>query len=604
MRFGFKAKEAVAVTLLTFLVVATTTVVHLSRLSRVVVQEADRQAGLIAKQIYALSGRALSRVRSGSPREALTRDPELRSLLDASVGYSPHVVYALIADASGTVIVHSEREKEGWEIPARPTLDGLLSLDPVRRFWALTRGGAIYESVFPVKLDGRPFGSIRLGMTTGLLSRELMAALKQSMALAGVALPVAWLVAMGLAHLLLKPIRTLTLEMDRLRRGEFEVGTRLPREDELGELAAQVQLLGRQFQSDRLKLLSEKAQLQHMVDHLEDAVVFLNQERRILFFNRAAEGIVKRPLEEVVGWSLEDLLKPSHPLRGWLEDAFEQRVGLRNVVITLPSDDGFRDFLVSVFFLGDARQAMGAVVLLKDLESVKAVQSLISYSAKLAALGGLTSGVAHEVKNPLNAMMIHLELLKERLEPASEEVQQSLEVIGSEIRRLDRAVQGFLKFIRPQELTLKAVDVNTLLKNVAALLEAEWQKEGVRFAFRLDPALPSVTADEELLHHAFLNIMLNGCQAMPKGGKVTIGTERERPEVVSVKIADEGAGIPAEDLDKIFKLYYTTKPEGSGIGLSMVYRIVQMHDGDIDVKSEVNRGTIMTVRLPVTRAGG
>ncbi len=599
MRFGVKAKEAVAITFLTLLVVATTTVLHLVQLTRTVVQGADRQAGLIAKQIYAQSRRALPRARRGDFLDSLRRDPELRGLLEASVDYSPHLVYALIADASGRVILHSEQEKEGSVIPPRPGLPQLLSLDPVRRFRAFVAGGEIYESTLPMKLNGEPFGNIRLGISTSLLGRELTASVKQSALLAGVALPVAWLVAIGLASVILKPIRTISREMDRLRRGEFEVGGGLARQDELGELASQLQLLGRQLQSDRLKVLTEKAQLRHVVDHLEDAIIFLNQERRILFFNKAAEEIVKRPLEQVAGWPVEDLLEPLHPLRAWVDRAFDWKADVRNVIVALPSDGSSREFVISVFLVKDAEQSMGAMALLKDLDSLETLQSLISYSAKLAALGRLTSGVAHEVKNPLNAMMIHLELLKERLEPPSEEVEQSLEVIGNEIRRLDRAVQGFLKFVRPQELNLKTVDLNAMVKDVTALLEAEWEKESIRFAFQLDPGLPLVTADEELFHQALLNILLNACQAMPEGGTVTITTE-QRPEFVSLHVTDQGVGIPTEDMDKIFTLYYTTKPGGSGIGLSMVYRIVQMHDGMIDVESEVGRGTRVSVRLPVS----
>ncbi len=483
IRFGLKAKEAFVVTLLTFLVVATTTFIHQSQLSRVVVQEALRQAELIAKQIYAQSSRTLSRAQAGDPWESMGRDPDLRSLLEASVGYSPHLLYSLIDDSNGRTILHSEREREGSLARDRPNLQQLLSLDPFRRFHALYTGGKIYEATLPLNLNNRPFGSIKLGISTSLLRRELSASLHRSLALGGLTLPVVWLVAMASVSLLLRPIRKLTREVDRFRRGEFDVGADLVREDELGELATQLQLLGQELQSDHLQMLSEQAH---------------------------------------------------------------------------------------------------------------------RYSAKLAALGRLTSGVAHEVKNPLNAMMIHLELLKEKVDMSSEDAQQSLEIIGGEIRRLDRSVQGFLKFIRPQELTLKPVDLNALLKSVTALLEAEWQKEGIRFVLQLDPALPPIVADEELLHQVFLNILLNACQAMPDGGMVTITTERETREFNMVTIADTGVGIPPEDLEKIFQLYYTTKPDGSGIGLSLVYRIVQMHDGAIDVSSEEGGGTTMIIRLPVS----
>ena len=271
----------------------------------------------------------------------------------------------------------------------------------------------------------------------------------------------------------------------------------------------------------------------------------------------------------------------------------------RDTTVALNQDGRVKEFLVSVFPVRDAARVMGTVVLLKDLESFKTVQSLISYSAKLAALGRLTSGVAHEVRNPLNAMMIHVELLRDRLASTSPDVQQSLDIIGSEVQRLDRVVQGFLRFMRPQELSLKALDLNALLGSVAALLEAEWQARGVHFHWEVDSALPPIRADEELLRQAFLNILQNACQAMPVGGTVSISTAREGRELIRVSIADEGMGIPAENLEKIFKLYFTTKPDGSGIGLSIVYRIIQMHDGTIEARSENRQGTTMVVRLPV-----
>ena len=599
MRFGVRSKEAVAITLLTLLVVATTTAVHLSQLTRVVVQEASRQARLVAQQIYAQSSQALARAPGRNPREVLRRDRDLRSLLDASVGYSPHLLYALIADQTGKTLLHTERPREGAPAIPRSRLDELLQLDPLSRFLALYGSGQTYETVLPIKLNDQPFGSIRLGVSTTLLKRELNGSLRQSLAVAGIALPLAWLAAMAMAQLILRPIRALAGELDRLRRGEFDVGVGVGGGDEFQELAAQLQGLGRQLQADRIATLSEKAHLQHVVNQLEDGVVFLNAERRVLFFNRAAESVVGRPLEQAVGMPLADLLDPGHPLWPLVEQALAAGGGARSATLELPQDGRPKELLVSIFPMQDAHEVMGTAILLKDLESVKTVQSLVSYSAKLAALGRLTSGVAHEVKNPLNAMMIHLDLLKEKLDAPTPEVEQSLEVIGSEIRRLDRVVQGFLRFMRPQEMVFKTVDLNALLQSLGALLEVEWQAQGIRLAFDLDAGLPPVGADEELLRQAFLNILQNAGQAMPGGGTVTLRTARDGHDHARAEIADTGAGIAPEDLDKVFKLYYTTKPDGSGIGLSVVFRIVQLHDGSIDVQSEPGRGTTVTVRLPL-----
>jgi PAS domain S-box-containing protein len=599
MRLGIRGREALVVSLLTLLVVATATAIHLSQISRVVVQEAVKQADMIAKQIYAQSGRALQRAPDADPLDALQKDPELRSFLDASVGYSPHLLYALISDSAGTVLLHTERMKEGQPEPARPNLDGLLKVDTLSRFSALYNAGRTYEMVLPVTLNDRLFGSIRLGVSTTLLRREVTASLQQSLTVAGVALPLAWLAAMALAQLTVRPIRAIVGQVDRIRRGEPVEATALGGADEFQELSAQLSRLGRELQADRLSTLSEKAHLQGVVDQLEDGVIFLNPERHILFFNRAAEGVVGLSLEQTVGLPIHEVLDPAHPLLPFVDQVLGGGAGIRNATVALPHDGREKEFLVSAFHMQDARRVLGLAILLKDLESIKTVQSLVSYSAKLAALGRLTSGVAHEVKNPLNAMMIHVELLKERLEDAEPEVTQSLEVIGGEIRRLDRVVQGFLKFMRPQELTLKPVDLNGMLQSVGVLLEAESQSHGVRFVLDLDAALPVVNADEELLRQAFINIVQNSVQAMSQGGAVRIRTRAEGLDWVRVVVTDQGVGIAAEDLDKIFKLYYTSKPGGSGIGLSVVYRIVQLHDGTVEVKSQPGRGTAVILRIPV-----
>jgi len=189
--------------------------------------------------------------------------------------------------------------------------------------------------------------------------------------------------------------------------------------------------------------------------------------------------------------------------------------------------------------------------------------------------------------------------LKARLGGSQPAVRENLDVMAQEIVRLDRVVQGFLKFVRPDEIRLAPVGVESLLAEVARLMAPEAGRAGVRIAEDVVPDLPPVAGDAELLQQAFTNLATNAIQAMPKGGTLTLGARLGADSSVEIRVADEGVGIPAQDLEKIFRLYYTTKSEGSGIGLSMVYRTVQMHDGRIDVESEVNRGTVMVITLPV-----
>jgi PAS domain S-box-containing protein len=599
MRLGVKAKEALAVTALTFLIVAAATLLHLFQLTGVILQEAVEQASLVERQIFDQCKQALSKGRRKPPREIIKSDRNLQRFLEASVGYAPNLLYALIADPEGNILLHSESQKVDLEAPVRPKLEDLLGLGPLQRFHSLYRGGAIYESTMAMNLNETPLGSVKLGIHTALLRGQLNASLTRSLSFAAVALPFTWLITMGLAALALRPLHSLARQMERLRQGDFEVVTDVGRRDEFRDLASQLHLLGQQLKSDRLKMLSEKSHLQSVVDHLADGIILINQDRRILFCNKTSEAILGRPIEDIAGHPLGELTDSAHPLRQLVDDVFARQASVRNTALSLSWNGVSKEFLVSAFCMMEEQQVMGALVLLRDIESVKTLQSLITYSAKLTALGRLTSGVAHEVKNPLNAMAIHLELLKTQLGLSSEEAQRSLDVIESEIRRLDRVVQGFLKFMRPQELRLTTTDVNALLQQRVALLEAEWNRKGVHFALRLEPTPLAITGDEELLDLVFLNLLLNACQAMPQGGTITLAATREKEDSVIVSIKDEGCGIRASDRDKIFQLYYTTKPDGSGMGLPMAYRMVQLHDGVIEVESEEGKGTTMIVRLPV-----
>jgi len=252
--------------------------------------------------------------------------------------------------------------------------------------------------------------------------------------------------------------------------------------------------------------------------------------------------------------------------------------------VDLPDDAELRDVSESIKAIG-ARLAAGGDGQQKDAK-------------RLVALSRLSAGIAHEIKNPLNAMSIHLELLRTQM-GGSREATEHLAVIMGQLRRLDEVVQNFLKFSRPEQLTLRATSLLAMLNDIKLVAEAEGERAGVRVVVDCPADLPDVHADASSLQNALLNLALNGCQAMPGGGTLRITAARLSGGRVSVAVADSGVGIPADQLDKIFNLYFTTKEGGTGIGLAMVYRTVQLHDGDIKVESAPGRGTTFTVTLPV-----
>jgi signal transduction histidine kinase/HAMP domain-containing protein len=599
---SLRTREILAVTVLTLCVIVLTTVMHLYHTRRIVLAATRTQAEFVTRQIYSQSAHALSRPSGGmDPRTVLARDTELRALLDASVGYDPALLYALIADENGVAIVHTDRKQEGQRVLPQPRFG---DASPARSGLTLAPEPQIYEVALPFDVAGKPFATIRLGIAVPLIRSQLNDVFWQALTLGAVALAGALLVALALSTVSLQPIRKLAEDMERLRRGEFDVGSSAGPKDEFGKLAYQLQLLGKQIQSDRTRLLTERTQIQTAVDHLEDGIMFFGADGRILFANRAGEAALGRPAPNVAGASLDDLLGADHPLRPILRRALEEGAATRNVTVEVRTETGAVELLASVFPIAEAGAACeGAIVVTRDLKSVsvsaRTFQSLIQYSAQLAALGQLTSEVTHDIKNPLHAMMVHIAFLKERLPNRPADIARSLDIIEAEIKRADQVLNRFLEAVRPSELPLRPISLNVLLREIASLLQTEWHPKGIVFAVTLDEGLPQVPGDEELLRRAFMNLIVNACQAMPEGGLVTITSATDEGGVIKATVTDTGTGIPPENLERIFKMYYTTKTDGTGIGLPLVRRVVELHRGSVEFLSTVGRGTTVIVRLPL-----
>jgi signal transduction histidine kinase len=206
--------------------------------------------------------------------------------------------------------------------------------------------------------------------------------------------------------------------------------------------------------------------------------------------------------------------------------------------------------------------------------------------------------VAHEVKNPINAIVLHLQLLQGKLRQVDPDTRRHMDVIGSEIRRLDRVVQTLVDFTRPMELRLMEIDLGRVIDDIVNLAAPDAEKHGVHIErHRSEQPLP-VKIDVDLVKQALLNIMINGMQAMGQGGTLIISAGRDEGEA-QVEIADQGQGIPPEIRDKIFNLYFTTKSGGSGIGLAMSYRVMQLHNGSLTFDSVIGHGTTFRLRLPL-----
>jgi signal transduction histidine kinase len=616
MRLGIKAKQVLGVATIVGAIVVVLSVMHLSSLAKVRLDESNARAELLANAIFQ---RAHAVVSAGTdPYVALRNDSGLRSILESSL-YSNNVTFAAIVDTHGTVVAHADPNEEGKQLPSSADLRAVMSLSPFYQLRAIYSGqGRNLEFTQPLLVNDTDFGAIRIGVSTLLVRSDLDKSLRPAAVTALIALGVSIVGAMLLAQILLRPIHVIRSGLTRLGRGEFGVHLDLDQQDEFGELGKFFNAVSAQLSADRTQMAGQVANLESAVQHLEDAVAIVSPKGQVLFANPALRALLPGA---AAGASLTELVPSDHALRRQADQtlASRQSRGPMSVVFDGPGIEAGERLLLT-HPVNDANgELVGIMLIVRNLEYLSQVQSTVRYSQKLAALGRLSAGVAHEVKNPLNSMMIHLELLRQKVsarQPAAvlasaagggarpgplgldgpPDALQHVDVIATEIRRLDEVVQGFLKFSRPEDLKLQPVVLAALFDEIAPIIRPEAERTGVVLAVDCDPLL-TVNGDPAMLRQAFLNLALNACQAMPEGGALRIHGKTAGRHV-QVLVTDTGSGILPQHLDKIFDLYFTTKPKGSGIGLSMVYRIIQMHDGEIEIESTPGKGTTFRILLP------
>ena len=619
MRLGIRGKQIAGVTALVAVVVVTLSAMYVATLAEMVLHESHARGELLKSAILERARELV--LANEDPYPALRDDRGLRAILQSS-WYGENVTGAAILDTNDVVISHADPGMIGRKVTRETDLDAVIessTLDQLRVIY--DADGRTLELRERLQVADELFGSVRVGVSTLLMRSDLNDSLRPAIYTAVAALAISVIVAALLSQLLLRPIHVIRGGLTRLGKGEFGVTLDLPPGDEFGELGTFFNTVSQQLSADRSLLAGQKANLQSAVEHLEDAVALFNPSGHLLFSNPAMEPTLPA---NAIGRALHGLLPDGHPYRTLVEETLATRKSRG------PMQAHDDELLMTHAVQGTDGELVGVLLVVRNLAYLSRMQSTLAYSRKLVALGRLTAGIAHEVKNPLNAMMIHLELLRtkirsgalaltreaepvvaatrplgiaplprpEVLPPAVQGALEHVEIIESEIRRLDEVVQGFLKFTRPEELRLQPVSVASLIEEILPVVAPEAQKNNVRISAECPHAATTVNGDAGMLRQVFLNLAINGCQAMPNGGTLRMTCSPAPRGRVEVRVEDTGVGIPRESLSRIFDLYFTTKDHGTGIGLSLVYRIVQMHDGEVEVQSTPGRGTTFRVLLP------
>src|SRR5882724_12462186 len=401
-----------------------------------------------------------------------------------------------------------------------------------------------------------------------------------------------------------------------------------------GFLEKLIERLGRigpeEVQNYFLRLAQEKGFLETVFNAIQEGIIVTDSKGRITYLNDAACGLfgleaaeaIGKPLDERVrGSDWESLTKSPGPVSHDMEIFYPQNRFINFYIVPLlmehrePEDvtthlQGVEEetgqppsqsFGAPGRPVAGSGEQVGHVMILRDITKSRRTAQQTIESERFNALTLLAAGVAHEIGNPLNSLHIHLQLMERKAQEldhnAKAELQQSIDVARSEVRRLDSIVTQFLRAIRPSQPRLHPENVNTIVEEAVRFFTPEIQDRDMVVEQELRADLPLLQLDREQMKQAFYNVIKNSLEAMRRHGTLRIRTDLDDTYVM-ISFIDTGGGMSAENLSHVFEPYFTTKPSGTGLGLLIVRRIVREHGGELSIESSQGKGLTLTIRLP------
>src|SRR3984893_2033840 len=617
MQLRLRTKLTLIMTSLVLIVVAVLSAVFVAQLFEQVLQQTDRRTVEIANQVFEQARRALAEAASRGMRPA-SNDPNdideyvqkafrtsegLRAQLKAAKVDTPAIYEVSITNNDGKVLISTDESLIGKFLPRRTRISQLTQRGYLHQAKVLAGPPQVYELDLPFNNGDQPFGEVRVVVSSGLLLNDISSSVRKFGTIVLLALVISTVVAAVVSRATLAPLSDISAQLDRISAGQYDAPVADAKgfgssTDELGQVSRKITQVGQQLRGVHEIFSTLRENMDSVMAGLEDGLLLFTRDARAVMVSPAAEKFLGAPAGHFLGRRVNEIFPLGHPLHEVLhvEGDILSEIAAETDLVTI---EGTRRVGVSVQAIQEDGERMGALVTLRDLDSIESINTQLQVSERLAALGRITAGVAHEVKNPLNSMRLWLENLKESLPPEPDSgTTQAVQVLDKEIDRLDAVVKRFLDFTRPMDIRLEATQLADVLKEVVEIAKPQLRKSKIQVAQLIPIDVPEVYVDRALLKQAVLNLVLNAVEAMPSGGQLRLMLSR-RGEMAEITVGDTGKGIPVENRQKIFQLFFTTRPGGSGIGLASTFRIVQLHNGSIDFTSEVGRGTTFRIELPL-----
>jgi len=601
-----------AITLMVTVMVTAFSYLYLSQILRLRIANAHETATSLTHQLAYAAGNAVpdfgsTNIDTSDPaalKQALTEyvqtDPDLNNLLQSDPGDWRYIYDVAIVDVNGKALLHTNAKLQGKVIEPRPDFEQVIHANFREQIRLVFSPAAVYDVTYPLQLNGAPFGMIRIGVQTIFLKSEVQTRLIRALYVSGTLIILSLLLAAGISNIALGPLKEISRNLDSMSAGEADLQSSESEHDEYGLVTLKIANLGRQIRDSKEIFSALKDNVDQLMSKLQDGLMLFSRDSRVVLVSAPVESFLGRPRGELLGRSVQEVFARDSLLGAALLDAFERRRAMLQREFEVA---GGKRVEVSLDFVQEKNSQIGALLIMRDTEPARRIGDEIEMSRRLSASSRVTRGVAHEVKNPINAIVLHLQLLQNKLAQQEPDTRRHMDIIDSEIRRLDRVVQTLVDFTRPRDLHLEEIDLRRLLEDVSQLAAPDAEQHGVTIDLHMPERGLPVKVDVDLMKQAILNVVINGVQAMPQGGGLTISARRQNG-IVLAEVKDQGKGIPKELHDKVFELYFTTRKEGSGIGLAQTYQILQWHYGTVDFESAETTGTVFRFQIPIAASAG
>jgi signal transduction histidine kinase len=543
-----------------------------------------------------------------APLDEALRDPTLAGDLEDIMAASHAVLEIAVMDHNNVILADSDTTRVGKISDQYPDFSQIASSGVFDKLPLLVGERKRYELAAPLGRPGAPQFDVRVSIIIdpALIRSDIVPTMKKDAKLALLSIIGAVLLTLVFSTIAFRPLGHVAKMLDLVTQGEYEPEKLAQGQasEELAIVASKVSLLGQRLRGAEYEVSDLRGNIDRLLRDLEDAVLIFNRDHRLIFASDSVRKFLGRERSELAGEPIDSVFPTTTPLGLLIEHVAQNGRPLRSRRVPMNPDGGpaLPVVLLSVDPLdtarGNSNAQSGLLVRLSDPEAQRKIGRELQTADRQAAISRITGGVAHEVKNPLNAILLHVEVARAKIAKGDTGIAPEMEIVSREILRLDRVVKTFLDFTRPVELNFVSAPLEELLNEIADLARPQAAASRIQVEVIQEAEGVHVRVDCDFFKRAVLNVAVNAIQAMPKGGNLRFesyaGADR-----AEIRISDTGCGIPPELRDKIFRLYFTTKKEGSGIGLAMTFRIVQLHDGTIDFTSEPGKGTIFRISLPI-----